>query len=223
MIQWIIGIFAFLTLLIVKAIWDEKAYKKRTVRELKKEWGRMIKDEPSYDKMLTIDSYYQTVRDDALDVDDVTWNDLDMEEIYYRLNHTESAMGEEYLYAVLRKPLFSKDVLQERSRLATFFMENEEKRIRIQTSLRKMGKLRNISLHEYINKTVSIDVSDTPRHMIYNMVLLLSLALTFYSPLFGIALTVMVINNVITYYKRKAEIEKYYSVLISILKILYGI
>ena len=38
------------------------------------------------------------------EIDDITWNDLDMDLIYHRMDSTQSAAGEEYLYALLRSP-----------------------------------------------------------------------------------------------------------------------
>ncbi len=221
--EWIIGVFILLAIFMAKAFIDERRYKKKTIAKLKQEWGAIKSERISHDKRLTIDSYYQTLRDDARDVDDTTWNDLDMEETYHRLNHTESAMGEEYLYAVLRKPLFSEEVLGERNRLAVFFQENEEERIRIQYLLRMMGKIGRLSLYEYVNRTLSVHDDDSLKHVLYIVALLVSAALTiFASPLFGILLGVMFSVGIVTYYRRKAEIERYYNVLSSILRILYA-
>ena len=38
------------------------------------------------------------------EIDDITWNDLDMDLLYRRIDSTCSAAGEEYLYRLLRAP-----------------------------------------------------------------------------------------------------------------------
>lgn len=37
-------------------------------------------------------------------VDDITWNDLDLDAVYHCMDSTQSSIGEEYLYALLRSP-----------------------------------------------------------------------------------------------------------------------
>ena len=38
-------------------------------------------------------------------IDDITWNDLDMDDVFDRLNTCQSSVGEEYLYALLHRGL----------------------------------------------------------------------------------------------------------------------
>ena len=65
-------------------------------------------------------------------VDDITWNDLDLDEVYQVMDHTTSSVGAEYLYYLLRTPVLSAEKLKERDRLMEFFTKNEEERLRLQ-------------------------------------------------------------------------------------------
>lgn len=47
-------------------------------------------------------------------VDDITWNDLDMKNIFSKLNYTVTTPGEEQLYSWLRNPVDNKNELEDR-------------------------------------------------------------------------------------------------------------
>ena len=72
--------------------------------------------------------------DESFSIDDITWNDLEMDDVFMCMNHTYSSLGEEYLYKMLRKPVFDEKVLAEREKLISYFQnpQNREKREKIQ-------------------------------------------------------------------------------------------
>lgn len=55
------------------------------------------------------------------DIEDITWNDLDMDRIFIQINQTFSSPGEDVLYNMLRRPVFNKEKLEEREKLIHFF------------------------------------------------------------------------------------------------------
>ena len=61
-------------------------------------------------------------------IDDITWNDLDMDTIFMLLNHTWSCIGESYLYFLLRRLSFSTEELEERERIVRYFAEHGSER-----------------------------------------------------------------------------------------------
>ena len=101
--------------LVIYSIINEHKQKKALIERLKEEWAAIPDTEYSSEKLNSIKYFYRTQRDENLDVDDITWNDLDMDEIFRRINNTQSSLGEEYLYALLRKPCFSAEELEERT------------------------------------------------------------------------------------------------------------
>jgi DNA mismatch repair ATPase MutS len=190
---------------------------------MKEQWGEVPEEEYTSEKLISLAQYYKAHADDKLDVDDITWNDLDMQEIYMLMNNTQCAIGEEYLYALLHKPCFSLEELKERSRLMKFFAENEEKRILIQTKLYPIGKLSNISVYEYMNRLQEQEPRSNLKHYLMVLGLVLSLALIGIKPgLGGVLTVVLIINNLYQYYKEKAEIEKYLTVFAFIVRLLDG-
>ena len=98
-----IGIVLFL---IIKSRYDEKENLKKLHYRLRQAWGDIPEEEYTSEKFESIKKYYLSIQDKNRDIDDITYNDLDLKQIYMLMNNTGSAIGEEYLYALLRKPVF---------------------------------------------------------------------------------------------------------------------
>ena len=80
--------------------------KKKALKEIRYYWGKKSPREYRDTDMESISSYYRNSQDDydGISIDDITWNDLDMDSVYRELNRTLSSTGEECLYAALRRP-----------------------------------------------------------------------------------------------------------------------
>lgn len=205
----LIGVLA----IVLFSIWKEHDLMRKLKKELREGWLKVPEEEYTTEKMESMKAYYYAVRDDRLDVDDITWNDLDMDEIFMLMNNTQSAIGEEYLYALLRKPCFSKEELEERNRLISYFGANEEKRIELQLRLQLVGKLKQISVYEYINRLGDQKTESNLPHYLMALGMILSLLSVFYQPAIGgFAVLIFVGNNIWRYYSRKAKIDKFFTV-----------
>ncbi len=76
-------------------------------------------------------------QEDLETIDDVTWNDLNMDDMYFKLNHTRSFVGEQVLYKELAtissKPFVSEEHI-------AYLSANSEKRIDLEQVLYSIGK-----------------------------------------------------------------------------------
>lgn len=75
------------------------------------------------------------------DVDERTWQDLDMDALFARLNVCQSAVGEGYLYATLHRPLAPEETARRRA-LAQALANHEEARVAAQLALAGTGRKR---------------------------------------------------------------------------------
>jgi len=192
-----------------KGIYDDRMYKKRLYNRLKNTWGKPTEKEYSYDIMQAI-KYYYTQNRHSGDIDDITYNDLNMDAIYSCLNHTRSSIGEEYLYALLRSPCTVPSVLEERERVINLISENEEERIKLQMALSVMGKLNKISVYKYFEEAGNITGGNKLYHICCGAALAISIGLCFIKPaIFVLVAVLVIIYNVITYYKSKAKLDAY--------------
>lgn len=74
-------------------------------------------------------------------VDDITWNDLEMDEIFVSADHTDSYAGAQYLYSAMRRLDAAEDELHEHDKRAAFFDKNEEKRLAVRRHIYSIGQV----------------------------------------------------------------------------------
>lgn len=72
-------------------------------------------------------------------IDEITWNDLEMDEVFWRVNNTKSFIGEQVLYHRLHGVQCGQDWGRYERQLA-FLADNEERRTDIQMRLHAIGK-----------------------------------------------------------------------------------
>ena len=83
---------------------------------------------------------YDDVVTDGSGVDDVTWNDLSMNEVFWRINQCDTSVGEEILYHKLRKNSMTLEERQLFERRVRTFSGNEKERESIEECLFGIGK-----------------------------------------------------------------------------------
>lgn len=196
--------------LVLWGIVSEHNQKKIIMKRIADEWGKYPDREYSSERMASLKQFYLTGKDEYKDIDDITWNDLEMNEIFKMINNTQCSLGEEYLYALLRKPCFSNEELEERNRLIEYFQSHEKERLLVQEKLNKVGKLEKISVFEYINSLSNQEPESNLPHYLMIIVILLSIGSIFIKPSIGVGISIFFIaTNIILYFKYKAKIENY--------------
>ena len=122
------------------AVWSRYAGRKRVRDSIRKQYGKKP-DRKEMDFQLTGQYFVEAEHKDTDGlVDDETWNDLDMPEVFQRLNATCSFAGEQYLYASLRILSQDKEKFSKYERRMAYLEENPEERADIQFELYKIGK-----------------------------------------------------------------------------------
>lgn len=207
----------FAIILFALLIWSfvsERNRKKQLIKRLEDEWGQYPENDYPPEKMEAIKTFYLSEKDEHLDVDDITWNDLDMDEVFKQINNTQSSLGEECLYALLRKPSFSPEELKERNRLIEYFRTHGQERLLIQAKLNNVGKLRKISVFDYIGRLSDQEPQSNLPHYLMDIAILLSIMLTFIKPAVGMGLTIFTIAaNIFLYFRYKTKIENYLAII----------
>jgi len=90
-----------------------------------------------------LESYFKSyceIEDDKDFIDDSTWKDLIMDEIYKKVDYTCSTAGEHVLYDMLRRPLKDGQHLNDRHDNIEFFRKNEAVRKNAGKILTKVGR-----------------------------------------------------------------------------------
>ena len=178
----------------------------------------------------SVAKYAKNISHHDLRVDRITWNDLDMDSVYKRINSCFSSVGEEYLYNSLHEITFDKAVLLERENLIKFFEQNPRERFDAQMALASLGKSNYNGVASLLFDT---EIKLLPRPYIYKILAVIPLVFLVAIPfnmtigIIGIALSFLV--NMIFHYSamRYAEIEmpaiKYFSSMLNCCGRLYKI
>lgn len=219
----LIAIVFFIACFFIKGVYDEKRKKYNFRRTLKTGYGDFPDKEYKAEQYANICKYYLKHQKDY-SVDDITWNDLDLDSVFIQMNHTYSSAGEEYLYYRLRTPEMSGGQLEHEEEIIRYFMEHEEERINMQIAFAQMGKTGKYSLYDYLEFLDVLGTRTNQMHIIMNLTYLLTIALIFVNPFIGICATVGVLcYSMISYSKEKSEIEPYITSLNYVLRVINGI
>lgn len=198
-------ILVTLALLLIFLLWIQyKNYKqrKRIRRKVQRIYGNVPEREYSPGDIENISHYFRRKENQGFYIDDITWNDLDMDRIYGQINQTVSSPGEDVLYDMIRRPLFDQREVDRREKLICFFAENKEKREEMQIMLSKVGKTWHGSLTDTILALENAPEVKTGIHFLMLGILLLNLfvLIPFYPVPGFLLLTLLSTGNVIYYY-----------------------
>lgn len=191
--------------LIIKAVYDRRTLKKRRILAAKNHFAAPVAEEYSADRMQRLAQYYLDHTGEE-DIDEITWNDLDMDRLFHQMNHTCCAMGEEYLYSMLHKPLFESDALDERRRVVDCLCEQESAREQLMAGMMSMGKNSQFAVYDYLRNLKGLRHKNPAIHILQAVALLASLILLGVWPQQMILVVAgIIIVNMLTYYRAKAD------------------
>jgi Mismatch repair ATPase (MutS family) len=208
--------FAILLVLVIVAIVITSVFTRyknlqKLKRNLEKNFGRV--PARKYDEyiMESIASHWNYKRSHEVIpryVDDLTWNDLNMDNVYMRINNSCSSVGEEYLYSTLRVFNFDKGSLTKFEQVISFFSKNPGERTKTQFELSRLGKVAANGAIDFFTNTKEKALK---YHFIYP-ILSISTLLSILSiiPLgsYGAILIIAIaITNLFVYFKTKLSVE----------------
>lgn len=101
-------------------------------------FGKEIDIEDVNYKMESVSTYFRNKNEEEC-IDDITWSDLSMDNIFKKINNTQSTVGSEVLYYILRTPLKNNDDLIKRDNIIEYFSKNNEERLDLQLLFSRLG------------------------------------------------------------------------------------
>lgn len=184
--------------------------RKRFSERIKNSWGKVPQKEYTHEELEHIAQFFRQREKGGFFIDDITWNDLDMNRIFILINQCCSPVGSEYLYDLLRKPVFEEKELQERQRLMTFFDSHPKERERLQILLAGIRKPGKVSVFEAVHVTQAVTLQGKRKQILYLGAFLLSLLFFILKPNPGVLVFLAVcLLNIGTYWGKKGEIDAY--------------
>lgn len=177
----------------------------------KKQYGNNPANDPWHylrlERLDLIRLYHDNLK--AGTVDAITWDDLEMDDVFFRINHTRSYAGEQVLYHRLHGSSSETD-WNEFERRIEFFDQHEEKRVIMEDQLAGIGKAQT-SYHMPVVLNYLCDTS-VPRMALYRM-----LQFLFFASLAGVivlkmqssivSLVIIACLNLVIYVREKSKAE----------------
>lgn len=200
----------------LKGAADEKNKKKRLKWLIHDGFGRNPDRDYGEEELSSIPGYYSAHRTSG-QIDDITWNDLSMDQLYFRMNHTYSSAGQEYLYYMLRTPERKEGEMEtaESSGISMeekieYFSGNEKKREELQYAYMQLGRSGKYSVYDYLAYLDNLGERSSLFPIIIDLLFIPAIVTMVASPPFGMLFLFTLFSiNIYGYMKQKGEIEPY--------------
>ena len=213
---------AFILITLMLGLRERKRTRNKLRAALRSSFGKPPFKKTAPERYAQIPQYYLHHPGD-FQIDDITWNDLDLDEMFSQMDSTCCAAGEEYLYYLLRTPaLRAGDLPFSREQYDWFGKgAHEEERLRLQEILTGLGHAGRYSLYDYIDSTASLGERSNLPHYLAIAAPFAAFALMFLHTGIGILLLLAVLAfNLVSYFKEKAKIAPYFQVFNYVLRLL---
>lgn len=200
----LVGIIVIVVVGIVFSIVENRKRLEYIKLNIINNYGKTINLDEVMIKMKNVSSYFRNKNEKNI-IDDITWNDLNMDDIFKKINNTQSTAGQEVLYDMLRTPVYSQAVLTKRDKVIEFFKKNEKERYDIQFILGKLGKSNELYITNCLFNKEDNSRSNLLKFTLLSWIPAISLMLLFIHPMFLILTVGCVVLNVFISQRNKVE------------------
>ena len=192
----------------ILGIRDQKNSERYLLNKLKKNFGEAPNREYKADELDHLLGYFKAHKEE-FQIDDTTWNDLNMDGVFARMNYCLSATGEEYLYYLLRSPK-TEDDFEELEKKVEYFRTHDEDRRKLQLIFSKIGRQIRYSIYDYIDYLDDVTNFSNREHYLMLLIIAITIPVCFINFRIGfIAFLLAVAYNVVRYFKVKGDIDPY--------------
>ena len=199
-------------LLLYFALTARKRQRRQALYRIRRFYGQTPEREYTEDELQKIRTFFDlTKEEERFYIDDISWNDLDMDGLFMAANHCFSSCGEEELYRLLRTPVLKPGELEKREQLIRFFDGNTDVREALELQYAFMGRTKKFSIIQYLRSFRDLPLKSGFHHAFHMILLLAAIGTIFIIPLLGILVLLVVMGiNIYRYYSEKSSIEPYY-------------
>jgi len=176
-------------------------------QKFKNNWGKAKSKFHNWDE---IRCYHDYMKPHAVNylIDDDTWDDLNLDEIFRKIDHTITPVGQQLLFHIIRSPLFDVKTLERRKEFLEIFRD-ENFRVDLQCELSKLEGSQTWRLPHLI-------FNELPRiPEWYNALLLIPflgfscIVLGFLNPIFFVGLGFIPVLNMVIQYAIGKQVKRY--------------
>lgn len=218
-------IFSVVTVAVILFIFiqgkmDEQKQLRLFMQTLRENKGKLPDKEYKIERFVRIPGYFEK-HQEGFQIDDITWNDLGMDEVFCRINYSISATGDEVLYHMLRTPCMEITKLKHFHEMAEFFQNNDDERLQYQSFMKKLGTTGKYSLYDYLYYLERLEKRDNKKEIISVCILPILIAVACFDLSLGITgIIIWMLYQMFGYFKIKSDNEPYLTSLAYIMRMI---
>lgn len=198
-----------ITIIFGSGMMNERRFRQNYRDQLLRCYGECAKRKYKDGEFEHIDGYEKD-HVTAFRIDDITWNDLDLDAVFAQMNYSKCSAGEEYLYYLLRNPAIGTTNWERSEAITEYFREHQTDRLKLQLALHEMGYTGKYSMYDYLHNLDTLGERSNKRDLLVDFLFIPAIAMLFIQIGFGIMfIFLLILFNLTTYFKEKGIIEPY--------------
>lgn len=142
----------------------QKFFSFKELRLIRRDYDTVVDKTRDYK---IIDKFFRMNTKGEYTLDNQTWDDLDMNNVYEKLDRTYSSLGEEVLYHMLRNPLMVEEELIRRNKLIKVFKSSKKLREKLQCIFLNLSRNRLNTFLDMIEQDLTINKA---KYYIYTLI-----------------------------------------------------
>ncbi|MDZ5129032.1 DNA mismatch repair protein MutS [Clostridium perfringens] len=214
-------IFIGIIIVILSVVYYNMKSKGKFIKSLNESFGHKPKDYLEDFDMTFLKNHYKIRKKNESSgesIDELTWNDLDMDTVFKRINYTKTSLGEAYLYYKLREISYNEDEWTSLEKLINLFTTNEDLRNKVSLLLMKVGKLNDLNLTNFIYNPKFSKIPSYYKYPLLSLGFIFSIFLSFIYTKVGLILSfIFLCINILSYQSEKIFLEDRFKVMIYLL------
>lgn len=137
-------------------------------------WGKGPLFKMTKDELLSVKEQYQSFVSEETRIDDITWNDLQLDDIYLEMNACLSNSGDFALYQMLRSPCMDNASLKKRREIMDWAIQHQDECTEVKNVLFDIDK----RFQDRMTSVLDEDITQPNRRRITIVLMLIFLLLT---------------------------------------------
>ena len=197
----------FIIVIIILGIISARRSKRELFEKIKKDYGRKRTAKQAQVSLL---SHHKASLENGYHIDNITAGDMEINRIFAAVNHTSSAIGQEYLYYQLMRGRLSQSELDDFEQLMMFFKDNENVREQFRYQYESLGKKGNIDIDRFLEGETNKN-NGIMKHFLCYIIFALAIAMLALKMAIpgAVCMVLFIIISVSMYFKEKTAIHMF--------------
>ena len=192
----------------LKGLYDDRIRRKKYMAAMKNEYGKWPDMKYETGELENIRVLFDRFKTEH-SIDDITAGDLELDDLFVRMNYCKSSLGASVLYDILRNPCDDDKKLNDLETKIEFFESHPDERMNIRSYFAAIGKIK-VSFFDCLDLLNEVKPIGLYKDYLAVVLMILSIVLIFVSTPVGILSLICVMTfNIISYYSQHSKIEAY--------------